>query len=175
MRCITLINNILKVYGRGSCMKKIIIILAALMYINVCVCEKVYAAEEFNKPLVILREAVSSKDHASKEKAMGWLIIHSLTAYMQKPLKDYYGVQVPFWVETSSSKVLEAECAGETPHYVIKIQIQPYLGAHNPVGIDNFTFNIDLVNNKTTLEKYEHVKSFKLPEHVKKNHPELVQ
>ena len=109
-----------------------------------------------------------------KDQVMGWLIIDFLGSYMQKSLSGYYGGNVPYWVTTPTSQVLDAKYVDDCACYIIKLQVVPYLGAHNPIGLDNFTFKISLPdNNKITLEKYEHVKSFKVPDHVKKQHLDL--
>ena len=109
-----------------------------------------------------------------KDQVMGWLIIDFLGSYIQKSLSDYYGGNVPYWLTTPTSQILEAKYSDDCACFIIKLQVEPYLGAHNPIGLDNFTFKISLPdNNKITLEKYEHVKSFKIPDHVKKQHLDL--
>lgn len=114
-----------------------------------------------------------SEDQSSKEQVMGWIIINHLAPYMEKSLKNYYGGNVPYWLTSPSTRVLEANFAEEKSYFIIKLQVEPYLGAHYPIGLDNFTFKINLVDNKVTLEKYEHIKSFKIPDYVKKQHLDL--
>jgi hypothetical protein len=114
-----------------------------------------------------------SQEQSSKEQVMGWIIINYLSPYMQKSLKDYYGGSVPYWLTDPSSQVIYANFVENESYFIIKLQVQPYLGAHNLIGLDNFTFKIHLSDNEVTLVKYEHVKSFKVPDHVKKQHLDL--
>lgn len=113
------------------------------------------------------------QEQSSKEQVMGWLIINYLSPYIKKSLKNYYGGNVPYCLTDPASKILEANFEEDKSYFIIKLQIEPYLGTHNPIGLDNFTFKINLSDNKFTLEKYEHIKSFKVPDHVKKQHSDL--
>ncbi|MDT8719724.1 DUF3888 domain-containing protein [Clostridium sp. 19966] len=114
-----------------------------------------------------------SLEESSKEQVMGWIIINLLSQYIHKPLRDYYGGDVPYWITTPTSQILQASYINEKSYFTLKFQVEPYLGAHNPIGLDDFTFKIDEVNDKITLERYEHIKSFKIPEHVKNQHLDL--
>ncbi len=49
-----------------------------------------------------------------------------------------------------------------TFEFIIQVQVMPYFGPHNEVGVDNITFKIS-IGNEVQLEKYEHIKSFELP------------
>jgi len=55
--------------------------------------------------------------------------------------------------------------------FIFKVQVQPFLGAHDPVGTDEFTFRIS--DSKIKLLKYEHVESFPLPPFVKSHYKNL--
>lgn len=45
--------------------------------------------------------------------------------------------------------------------FLIKIQVKPFVGAHNTIGIDNITIKVS--PSETKVEKFEHIKSFPLP------------
>lgn len=113
------------------------------------------------------------QEQNSKEQVMGWLIINYLSPYIKKSLKNNYGGNVPYCLTDPASDILEANFAEDKSYFIVKLQVEPYLGAHNTIGLDNFTFKINLSDNKVTLEKYEHIKSFKVPDHVKKQHSDL--
>lgn len=55
--------------------------------------------------------------------------------------------------------------------FIIKLKVQPFVGAHAPLGTDLFTFKIK--DGKITLEKYEHLESFPIRPHLKKYYPNL--
>jgi hypothetical protein len=92
-------------------------------------------------------------------------IVYMLAGYTTKPIKEHYGIELPWQLEFG--KIIDAKLIyghnGLT--FIFKLQVQPFVGAHNPVGTDNFTFKIQ--DNKITLEKYEHVESFPIPPHLK--------
>lgn len=92
-------------------------------------------------------------------------IISILSPYTTKPIKDHYGINLPWQLEFA--KIIDAKMIYKDDGltFIFKLQVQPFVGAHNPIGTDNFTFKIQ--NNKITLEKYEHVESFPLPPHLK--------
>lgn len=49
--------------------------------------------------------------------------------------------------------------------FLIKMQVKPFVGAHNTIGIDNITITVN--PNETRVEKFEHIKSFPLPPNLK--------
>ncbi|MBL4935068.1 DUF3888 domain-containing protein [Clostridium sp. YIM B02515] len=163
------------------------ILLIVLTIASLGGCDNINATKQSNSPIEINESMIDKEilfansyqnsifqEQSTKEQVIGWLIINYLSPYMQKSLKDYYGGSVPYWLTDPTSKVLEANFIQEESYFIIKLQVEPYLGAHNPIGLDNFTFKIDLSDdNKITLVKYEHVKSFKVPDHVKKQHLDL--
>lgn len=137
--------------------------------------EAIYQDMVISLPVPYMQKEIDNyyDEQNSKEQVTEWLVIDSLFPYIKKPIKDYYGGFVPVEVTTPSSKVIEANYFPEKAYFIVKLQVEPYLGAHDPIGIDNLTFKIDQTNGNITLEKYEHVKSFKIPEHVKKQHLDL--
>lgn len=49
--------------------------------------------------------------------------------------------------------------------FVIKLEITPFIGAHNYVGVDNITIRIS--PSGTVLEKFEHIKTLPMPKNLK--------
>jgi hypothetical protein len=45
--------------------------------------------------------------------------------------------------------------------FVIKVQVRPFVGSHNTIGIDIITIRVQ--GSKPTVEKFEHVKSYPIP------------
>lgn len=73
--------------------------------------------------------------------------------YTTSPVVIYYSV---FLKAVKSEKRLS----------YVTFTSQPYLGAHNTVGIDEITFLADYHGN-VTLDRFHHLKSYDLPEHLK--------
>lgn len=168
-------------------MKRIFTVLVVFSFsINLVGCNNIKYIKESNPSIVINEPVVNKKilftnsyqnsisqEQSSKEQVMGWIIIDYLSPYIQKALKSYYGGYVPYLVTTPTSKILDANFVQEKSYYTVKLQVEPYVGAHDPIGLDSFTFRINRIDNKITLEKYEHIKSFKVPDYVKKQHLDL--
>ncbi len=57
-------------------------------------------------------------------------------------------------------KVMEARRT-EGQIYEVKLEVEPCIGPHDPVGIDHLTMRIS--PTKIDILKFEHVKSFSLP------------
>ncbi|MGK0467380.1 DUF3888 domain-containing protein [Clostridium sp.] len=55
--------------------------------------------------------------------------------------------------------------------FLIKIQIKPFVGAHNSIGIDNITIRVSPIETK--VEEFEHIKSFSIPPHLKNSYKNL--
>jgi hypothetical protein len=162
------------------------ILLAVLIFVSLVGCDNINVTKESNTPIGINESMINKKilfansyqnsisqEQSSREQVMGWIIINYLSPYMQKSLKNYYRGSVPYWLTDPTSQVLEANFVEDESYFIIKLQVETYLGAHNPIGLDNFTFKIDISDNKVTLVKYEHIKSFIIPNHVKKQHLDL--
>jgi hypothetical protein len=49
--------------------------------------------------------------------------------------------------------------------FLITLEVRPYIGPHDTVGIDHITFKVR-VNGEVTLEKFEHIKSFPIPQNL---------
>lgn len=101
----------------------------------------------------------------SKEQVCQAYIAEITSKYTTKSLLDHYGIKLPYQLE--DVKVIDAKMIYGTNKvdFIFKTQVQPFVGAHNPVGIDEFTFRIS--DSAIKLIKYEHIKSFPIPQHLK--------
>jgi hypothetical protein len=89
-----------------------------------------------------------------------------LDPYIQKAVDDYYkqyfkdspGV-APYMVDVVS---IDRPNGYRTFEFIVKVQVMPYFGPHNEVGVDNITFKIG-IGNEVRVEKFEHIKSIELP------------
>lgn len=110
----------------------------------------------------------------SKEMVLQAYIGVITSKYTTKPLTEHYGMNIPYQLE--DVKVIDAKLIYgiNKVDFIFKIQVQPFLGAHDPVGTDEFTFRIsDSEIPQIKLLKYEHVKSFLLPPFVKSHYKNL--
>ena len=107
----------------------------------------------------------------SKEDVLQAYIAAITSSYTKKPLLEHYGMDLPYQLE--DVKVIDAKMIYVTNNvdFIFKIQVQPFVGAHNPIGTDEFTFRIS--DQEIKLLKYEHIESFSIPPHVKPHYESL--
>jgi hypothetical protein len=49
--------------------------------------------------------------------------------------------------------------------FIIKLEVMPYLGAHNSIGLDHITIRVS--SGEVRVEKFEHIKSYPIPPWLK--------
>lgn len=104
----------------------------------------------------------------SKQEVLQAYIGVITSNYITKPLTEYYGMNIPYQLE--DVKVIDAKMIYGTNKvdFIFKTQVQPFVGAHNSIGIDEFTFRIiDSEIPPIKLLKYEHIESFPIPSYLK--------
>ena len=78
--------------------------------------------------------------------------------------RDYYSkyLNSPPQEDPWYVKVLNIERSRpKSFEFVIKVEVAPYIGPHNSVGIDHITFNVNS-RGEVKLEKFEHIKSYEI-------------
>ena len=119
-----------------------------------------------------IRDTVpNSEAQITKEEAQKNLIVSILSRYTHKSIKEYYGMNLPYQLEFTEITDTKMVYNEKDPYFIVKLKVQPFVGAHNPVGTDLFTFKME--NCKVTLLEYKHLESFPIPEHLKKYYKNL--
>lgn len=96
-------------------------------------------------------------------------ILHMLYPHVHKDICDYYDgtintcPNVPPYVMKINNIEKKKIGYGFDYDYRITITVNPYLGAHNSVGIDKLIYSIDFDGIK--LHSYQHLKDYRLPPH----------
>jgi hypothetical protein len=105
----------------------------------------------------------------SREEMYHDLFVSMLLDDIQKHVDDYYSVLMtqsplvyPYEVYIKSVERLQGY---RSFNFTVVLQVTPVIGAHNSVGKDELTFNIDLSNAK--LVQYKHIKTYEIPPHLK--------
>jgi hypothetical protein len=112
----------------------------------------------------------------SKERVLQVYIGDITSKYTTEIITEHYGMNIPYQLE--DAKVVDAKLIYGTNKvdYIFKVQVQPFLGAHDHVGTDEFTYRISGSEiPQIKLLKYEHIESFLLPPHVKSHYKNLKQ
>lgn len=88
-------------------------------------------------------------------------IMSLIYPYVADAIENYYGQ--PFahapWSDTILS--IERPNGYRTFYFVIKLEVLPYYGAHNTVGVDHITISIGV--DKVKVEKFEHIETHLIP------------
>ena len=98
----------------------------------------------------------------SKEELYQDIFITLLGPSIEKAIEDYYGK--PYGYDPWSVDVLNIERPNgdRTTYFIIKLQVMPYIGAHNTIGIDNLTIEVSY-GKKPKILKFKHIKSYEIP------------
>lgn len=107
----------------------------------------------------------------STEVANKNLILYFLSPYTNQPIKEHYGETLTWQLEAGEITSTRMIYGTEGLYFIVKLKVQPFVGAHIPLGTDLFTFKIK--DMKISLEKYEHLESFPIPPYLKQYHPNL--
>ncbi len=92
-------------------------------------------------------------------------VIASLIApYISKAIENYYHDQYLYDLGRVKFLQIERPSGYRSFIFIIKVQVQPFIGAHNTIGVDNITIKIE--GGNPTVENFEHIKSFQIPPHL---------
>lgn len=133
-------------------MKKILVILCILLTVtnSTASVNAIGNTEKFNK-----------KD----EELCTDIISTLLFPEINKCIDKYYPEHPQ--VALFNVKILETKrpAGYRTFNFMIKLEVKPFVGAHNVIGIDHITFDISPTG--VSVEKFEHIKSFDIPQHLR--------
>lgn len=132
----------------------IVIIVTSILFLNPAFTPVNIAKLYFDTPYKPLA--------GSKEELYQDIFVTLLNPYIENAVKDYYGEPYNFDPWDVNILNIERPYGDRTPQFVIKLQIKPYVGAHNTIGIDNVTITV-LPGGSTKVDKFEHIKSFEIP------------
>ena len=84
-----------------------------------------------------------------------------ISPYIDDAIEDYYGQ--PFSHAPYHDKVLSIERPNgyRTFAFIIKLEVMPYYGAHNTVGVDHITISISA--GQVYIQKFEHIEDLTIP------------
>lgn len=106
----------------------------------------------------------------SLEELYRYAIMVMLFPYIQKEVDKYYENNTgyspsvdPWMINLLSIERPYDYC---TFAFIMKLEIAPYLGAHNSIGVDHITIGIS--SDKIEILKYEHIKDYPIPPWLQK-------
>jgi hypothetical protein len=98
------------------------------------------------------------------------ILVTFLEPYITKEVEKYYGA--PLLYDLFDIEFLKIQRPSyRSFSFLIKLQIKPFVGAHNTIGIDNITIRVSPMETK--VEEFEHIKSFPIPPYLQESYKNL--
>ncbi|TGE37249.1 DUF3888 domain-containing protein [Desulfosporosinus fructosivorans] len=151
-------------------MKKMISLLlfSCLLVATLMGCSKTAGLESAKLPVAIAStsstETASKAPKQSQQELYQDVFVTLLDPYIQKELDDYYGrllsispMYSPEYVEILN---VERPMGYRSFSFIIKLQVEPYVGPHESIGIDRLTIRVGSGEGEVKVEKHEHIKSY---------------
>lgn len=149
-------------------MKKVLFICYLVMCLLCCPAKSVTAEPNNNAKQGITYEYTPKE--GSIEELYKDIIVTLIEPYITNEVKAHYGQLLQY--DLFNIKFLKIERPSyRSFDFTIKLQIMPFVGAHNTVGIDDVTIRISPI--KTQVEEFKHIKSFPIPPHLKEYYSDL--
>jgi hypothetical protein len=95
------------------------------------------------------------------------IIARLIAPYIDKEIEKFYGK--PYMYDLWSIKFLRIGRLNgyRSFAFTITVEVRPFIGAHNIIGIDEMTIRIE--DEHPIVENFRHIRSFPVPEHLQKN------
>lgn len=92
------------------------------------------------------------------------IIVRLIEPYVTKEIEQYYGK--PYLYDLWNMKFLQINRLNgyRSFTFTITVEVRPFIGAHNTIGVDKMTIRIEREN--PTVENFKHIKSFPIPKHL---------
>lgn len=105
-----------------------------------------------------------------KERLYKDILSSLLLPYIQKSVSDYYSnylTDIPT-VDPWDINIISAERQNgyQSFVFILKIEVNPYVGPHIAAGTDDIILTVDGIGN-VKINNFNHVKDFKLPPNYK--------
>lgn len=127
------------------------------------------SGESFDNPIYVNQKLIdelfktyyepSKPIEGSSEELYQDIFVTLLLQHIDNAVENYYGTYytvAPYMVNVLS---VERPNGYRTFEFIIELEILPYTGPHNVVGIDHITIKVSS-GPKIEVEKFEHIKSY---------------
>lgn len=125
------------------------------------------------KPTIDVKQGIPYKytpEEGSVEELYKDIIVVLIEPYITEEISKQYGMLLQYGL--SSIEFLEIERSEyRSFNFLIKLQVDPFLGAHNTVGLDEIVIKIG--ENNPKVISFKHIKSFPLPPQLEEYYKDL--
>jgi len=100
----------------------------------------------------------------SREELYKDIFIAAFNPYIQKAIEGYYDEPLSYGLADVEIIDIKRPLGHRSFNFEIKLQVQPFEGAHNTVGIDIVTINLNTEGINVT--NFQHLKDFERPSYL---------
>lgn len=98
------------------------------------------------------------------------MLVTTIEPYISQEIEKQYGLPLLYGLYDVHFLEIERE-AYRGFSFILKVQVEPFVGAHNIIGMDEITLSISPYGTK--VENFKHIKSFPLPHSKQDAYPNL--
>ena len=109
--------------------------------------------------------ALQKPPEGSQEELYKDMFVTAVGPHIDQAVAEYYGRPLMYGLESVDILRVTRPHGYRTFEFEIKLQVKPFVGAHNTIGIDNITIRVE--SGGIEVEKFEHIQSFEPPPHLK--------
>jgi len=149
-------------------MKKVLFMFYLIMCLLYCPA-KAFAAEPSNNAKQGIPYEYTPKE-GSREELYKDIIATLIDPYIVGEIETHYGQPLAYGLY--DIRLLKIERPSyRSFDFTMKLQIRPFVGPHDTIGIDDITIRIS--PGKTQVEEFKHIKSFPIPPNLKEDYKDL--
>lgn len=104
-------------------------------------------------------------EEGSIEELYKDIIATLIEPYITKEIEEHYGKKYQYDLFGLEFLKIERPNGYRSFSFIIVIEVRPFIGAHNTLGIDEITIKIE--PGEVKVEKFKHLKSFPIPDYLK--------
>lgn len=109
--------------------------------------------------------AIQKPPEWSQEELYKDMFVTAVHPHIARAVAEYYGRPLMYGLESVDILSVTRPHGYRTFEFEIKLQVKPFVGAHNTIGIDNITVRVE--SGGIEVEKFEHIQGFEPPAHLK--------
>jgi hypothetical protein len=91
------------------------------------------------------------------------IIARLIEPYISEEIEKYYGRQYLYDLWSMRFLKIDRPLGYRSFAFAITVEVQPFVGAHNTIGIDEMTIRIE--GETPIVENFKHIKSFPMPKY----------
>lgn len=141
-------------------------VIFCLFIVNTTGCSRKSETQDVKVPVskvTMSAESNKATEH-SQEELYRDIFVTLLAPHIQTALEDYYKQYLTtspdYALDSIEILQIERPMGYRSFQFTLKLQVQPFIGPHLPVGVDQLTISVGSGAGEVKVEKFEHIKSY---------------